>query len=165
VTEQLAGALERSGIPAIALKGPIMARELYGDSGLRVTSDIDLLVGRADFKRAVEILSDHGYVAESIVDWTDGLPLFEATLRSTEPWSPNVDLHWRLHWSHHGFSADALARSLPPGVGPPRARPTPPARSAVHDLRARSSAEPRGGAPRRAPSGWPTGADPCGRHS
>jgi Uncharacterised nucleotidyltransferase len=120
VTERLAAALERSGIPAIALKGPIMARELYGDPGLRVTSDIDLLVSRTDFTRAVEILSDQGYAAESIVNWTDGLPLFEATLQPTAPWSPIIDLHWRLHWSDDGFSADALARSVPPDGRTPR---------------------------------------------
>jgi len=120
MTERLAGALERSGIPAIALKGPIMARELYGDPGLRITSDIDLLVCRADFMRAVEILSDQGYSAESMVDWAGGLPLFEATLNPAEPWSPSVDLHWRLHWSDDGFSADALARSVPPEGRNPR---------------------------------------------
>jgi Uncharacterised nucleotidyltransferase len=120
MTERVAAALEGAGIPAIALKGPIMARALFGDPGLRVTSDIDLLVSPADFARAVQVLRGQGYVTEEIVDWQDGLPLFETTLTATEAWAPSIDLHWRLHWSDHGFSADALARSVPPDGRTPR---------------------------------------------
>jgi hypothetical protein len=120
MTERATSALEHAGVPAIALKGPIMARELYGDPGLRVSTDIDVLVRPADFTRAVEILGGEGYAADITFDWGNGLPLFETSLLASSAWSPSIDLHWRLHWHDHGFSADALARSLPPEGRTPR---------------------------------------------
>src|SRR5262245_21531123 len=36
--------LAQEGIPALPLKGPQLATILYGDSGLRMTNDVDVLV-------------------------------------------------------------------------------------------------------------------------
>ena len=120
VTERLTSALEQSGVPAVVLKGPNMARELYGDLGLRVTTDIDLLVRPSAFSTALEVLTANGYEAEPIDDWGDGLPLFEVTLRAATEWSPVVDLHWQLRWDDDGLSPAVLARSLPPDGQRPR---------------------------------------------
>jgi hypothetical protein len=120
MTEKLTSALERSGVPVVALKGPIMARELYGDPGLRVTTDIDLLVRPADFPGAIRLLSEEGYTAGVIDDWGDGLPLFEASMYPASTWSPGIDLHWRLHWHDEGFCEGAIRRSRPPDGQTPR---------------------------------------------
>jgi hypothetical protein len=53
----------RCGIPVISLKGPWLAQRLYGDPALRLYSDLDLLVRRADFIRAGEPLSALGFSA------------------------------------------------------------------------------------------------------
>jgi hypothetical protein len=51
----------RRGIPVISLKGPWLAQRLYGDTALRLYSDLDLLVRRADFARAETLLSGLGF--------------------------------------------------------------------------------------------------------
>jgi hypothetical protein len=53
----------RRGIPVISLKGPWLARRLYGDAALRLYSDLDLLVRRADFVRSEDLLSGLGFSA------------------------------------------------------------------------------------------------------
>ena len=67
----------RLGIPVISLKGPWLAQRLYGDSALRLYSDLDLLVRRADFVRAEELLSGLGFLPAAHRDdyartWTRG---------------------------------------------------------------------------------------------
>lgn len=52
------------GMAVVPLKGPILARHLYGDVALRRTScDLDLLVKRERFEEAERILEKAGYVA------------------------------------------------------------------------------------------------------
>jgi len=92
------------------LKGPFLARELYGDPGARVSNDIDLLVAPGDFDRAVGALESLGYAGTDGTVWHDGLPLFEASLRHPGE-GPPVDLHWRLHWYERTFSERALAEA------------------------------------------------------
>ena len=50
-------------IPAISLKGPWLAQRLYGNAALRLYSDLDLLVRRADFVRSGKLLSGLGFSA------------------------------------------------------------------------------------------------------
>jgi predicted O-linked N-acetylglucosamine transferase (SPINDLY family) len=57
ITETLA----RSGIDAIALKGPALALRAYGDLGLRVFRDLDFLVRDSEMSRTMAILLDLGY--------------------------------------------------------------------------------------------------------
>ena len=49
---RLLALLDEAGIPAIPLKGVALAEALYGDSGLRVCSDIDILVPAKNFADA-----------------------------------------------------------------------------------------------------------------
>jgi hypothetical protein len=44
VTEHLTATLEAQGIPALVLKGGVLAQALYGDPTLRAYDDIDVLV-------------------------------------------------------------------------------------------------------------------------
>ena len=54
-------ALERAGIPFMPLKGSV-TREMYPEAWMRTSSDVDILVRREDFERAVRYLSDElGY--------------------------------------------------------------------------------------------------------
>ncbi|MGZ6066495.1 MAG: nucleotidyltransferase domain-containing protein [Polyangiales bacterium] len=53
--------LARTGIEAIAYKGPALALEAYGDVALRSFSDLDLVVRPADFERARSVLVERGY--------------------------------------------------------------------------------------------------------
>lgn len=62
---QLRGVIEllaTSGIPALPLKGPILAAAVYGDVSLRgISCDLDLLVAHKDYDRARSLLMSAGY--------------------------------------------------------------------------------------------------------
>ena len=53
--------LERNGIPALSLKGPVLAVSLYGDVGLRQFGDLDILVPKKGVWKTKEFLISHGY--------------------------------------------------------------------------------------------------------
>jgi protein O-GlcNAc transferase len=55
------GALAESGIEAIPLRGPILAIQAFGDLGLRVCADLDLLVRDPDMGRTIATLRSIGY--------------------------------------------------------------------------------------------------------
>jgi hypothetical protein len=56
--------LKEAGIPAIPLKGVTLAESLYGDVGLRLCTDIDVLVPRRMVAQAFHLLVASGYRAE-----------------------------------------------------------------------------------------------------
>jgi hypothetical protein len=67
----------RRGVRVISLKGPWLAQRLYGDTALRLYSDLDLLVKKADFARSEEVLSGLGFSPAARRDdyartWTRG---------------------------------------------------------------------------------------------
>jgi Uncharacterised nucleotidyltransferase len=53
---------EVDGLPVVAYGGPVLAALAYGDTALRQTSNLEVLVGRADLGRAADILRGAGYV-------------------------------------------------------------------------------------------------------
>jgi len=67
--------LADAGIRSAALKGPLLGEAVYGDSGRRPSSDVDLLVPPEQLRAAVEVLRGLGYGAPG--DYVDGrgLPL------------------------------------------------------------------------------------------
>jgi Uncharacterised nucleotidyltransferase len=50
-------------IPALVVKGPVLAMQAYGDPTIRSYGDLDLLVCQADIGRATELLQATGYQA------------------------------------------------------------------------------------------------------
>ena len=117
VSSQLSGALERAGVAVVVLKGPMLARRLYGDPGMRVSLDLDFVVSPESFHDAVDVLAEQGYERPADPAWRDGLPLFEASLIPVKPWLPPIDLHWRLGWHDAGFSERVIERSVATGEG------------------------------------------------
>lgn len=56
--------LEKSGIFAVAYKGPSLAQQLYGDVALRefsTGSDLDIMIHERDLLKARDVLLDQGY--------------------------------------------------------------------------------------------------------
>lgn len=117
VTLLLTRTLDGAGIPVVALKGPHLAERLYGDAGMRISNDIDLLVAPEHFHTAAGVLGRLGYRSVRARRWVGDLPLFEGSLRASEDWKPPVDLHWRLHWYDEPFSRDFVLRSAPDTQG------------------------------------------------
>ena len=62
--------LEAHQIPALALKGPALARLCYQTLGMRVFQDIDLLVPTHCTERAIQLMLDRGY-RHWLPEWTE----------------------------------------------------------------------------------------------
>jgi hypothetical protein len=52
---------DRQQFPVVPFKGPILAQSLYGETGLRSFSDLDLLISSSDVERAKQALAEIGY--------------------------------------------------------------------------------------------------------
>lgn len=60
-TAHLLGVLEEQGIPAVPLKGAVLACQLYGNVVLRQTGDIDLFIPPHAIEDACRLLEECGY--------------------------------------------------------------------------------------------------------
>ena len=112
-TLRIATALEAAGVANVPLKGPLLARALHGDPGMRSSRDIDVLVARQDFARAVNALGPLGWRPEpdAVRD-----PVLHLCLLH-EAGLPDIELHWRVHWYEADFGARMLARAVPGADG------------------------------------------------
>jgi len=114
----LLGVLDDAGIPALALKGPMLARRHYSPPFLRRPSDdLDVGIRETDLERAGNALVRAGFTPAS--------PVWEAKARShslelSSPSGPGVDLHFRLSHGPYGIPIDeffsrAVTETLPGG--------------------------------------------------
>lgn len=114
--------LDTAGIRSLPLKGPLLARRLHGDEGLRATNDLDLLVDRPQIDAALAVLREFGYEAEPLDPdlRADGLPDLHYTLRHPAGRLTRIELHWRIAWYEDDFSRDLLERAdgAPPAPTP-----------------------------------------------
>ena len=60
VSDWCCGVLGAAGLRCATLKGPALAMQLFGDDVIRPSSDVDVLVARREFERAVEVLTTAG---------------------------------------------------------------------------------------------------------
>lgn len=106
-TLRIATALEAVGVPNVPLKGPLLARALHGDPGMRHSRDVDVLVDRGNLERAAAALLPLGWRPEhdSAAD-----PVLHVRLVHNET-LPDIELHWRMHWYETEFGAAALTRA------------------------------------------------------
>ncbi len=119
-------ALAHAGVPAIPLKGPMLAETLYGDPGLRECSDLDLLVPREAVPRAWAVLAAErwapaeAYLVESRdLNWLVESNIEYAFARSRGEFTSVLELHWDLawRWRRGGLAAERLwARARPAHV-------------------------------------------------
>jgi hypothetical protein len=105
-------AFSSAEIPVIALKGPILSSELYGDVGLRQSKDIDLEISLKDLSRARACLEGLGYTLES--SYFPMTPRQERHFLQQEAHIGLVDPQGscilELHWSHYGDAPGEAAR-------------------------------------------------------
>jgi len=103
---EIVGLLEDSGIPAVALKGPALAVQAYGDPALRACRDLDLLVPREYALEARSVLVSHGYVAFPKLSPTQERVFMRS---ECEFWfeSPGsqfpLEVHWDLREAAYAF--------------------------------------------------------------
>ena len=112
-TLRVATALEASGVPNVPLKGPLLARALHGDPGMRQSRDVDVLVERGKLEFAAGALGALGWRRE---DGPAADPILHVRLVHDDA-LPDIELHWRVHWYETEFGARALARAQPDPTG------------------------------------------------
>jgi hypothetical protein len=113
--------LEAAGIPALPLKGPFLAKRLYGDGGMRLVNDIDILVALEHTRKAAALIAEMGYVGDD-PPWIEGIPDLHYVMRDPNRHLPRIELHWRIHWYEQEFSRALLERSAPGSDGLREAR-------------------------------------------
>jgi hypothetical protein len=65
---RVTSALRGAAVEAISYKGPLVARDLYGDFSLRESADLDLIIRRNDFARVRDVLANAGYRSAQVLD-------------------------------------------------------------------------------------------------
>jgi hypothetical protein len=103
---------ERRKIPIIPYKGPVLAASVYGDLGLRMSGDLDLLIRVQDVPEAKEMLVLRGYKPTPWKTDTRLTPNQEAAFLRFEREYPfehcdsgiGVELQWGVTDRHFPFS-------------------------------------------------------------
>jgi hypothetical protein len=90
-----AAAIAPEAIPWITFKGPVAAQLLYARPELRTYRDLDLLIPRSDFSRAIDYLQRNGF---EVIDrnWTLIRRERRGQLHLTLAMGTVADLHWHL---------------------------------------------------------------------
>ncbi len=114
-----AGALVAAGLQVVFLKGIALAPLYYSELGLRMFTDVDVLVHPADVPRAVAVLAQHGVLPSTshprslrralagqvnLADqgYQHGLPFSKAD----QPDGFELDLHWSVMHTNVGPHSD-----------------------------------------------------------
>lgn len=91
--------LESEGLDVLVLKGPALAKQLYGDELLRDTRDIDILVAPECVSTAVTSLERRGYSCDVEINELRSkryLWRFRQTSLIAFGGALEIDLHWKL---------------------------------------------------------------------
>jgi hypothetical protein len=96
VAAEVGEAFRTAGVASILLRGPSIARHLYGEGELRPYGDVDLLVAPAVMAQAEQLLADHGFAHSAVLGQRpDDRPAWSRTWqRATD--GAEVDLHMTI---------------------------------------------------------------------
>jgi len=112
-----------AGIDALVLKGQVLSREAWGETGLRLSVDVDILVRHRDAEAFADVLRRAGYepaMSLTPAEW-------RRVLRTHPEWSfgreGTIDLHWALVSREAAFDLEveelfASARAIDVGAVP-----------------------------------------------
>ena len=101
---KLAELFNNEKIDVVPLKGPVLGVALYQDEGLKVSTDLDLLVRPSDALRAKRLVESIGYSLMTVPHWPTGKACLrnvndELSFRDPGHWL-KLDLHWSLLHSY-----------------------------------------------------------------
>jgi len=108
---RLAELFDENGIRHISIKGPILARDLFGSVTKRQSSDLDVWISPKDVERADSVMAEHGY--KRIMPNIDLSPkqrrhffrwCYNQVYRS--PKGVTIEIHWRLSFDRAGILLD-----------------------------------------------------------
>ncbi|BCG57444.1 nucleotidyltransferase domain-containing protein [Paenibacillus sp. URB8-2] len=96
---RLADKLADAGIPALFLKGPVLAQDLYGDISLRTSRDLDFIVPIGKLAEAEALLVRLGYVEEEEFETILGDWKWRQHHKTFHHPGNNIkaEVHWRLN--------------------------------------------------------------------
>ncbi|THF73673.1 nucleotidyltransferase domain-containing protein [Cohnella fermenti] len=99
-TIRLCRELESRGVRSLVLKGPALARHLYGDVSRRTSKDLDLLIPVSELEKAGQALRELGYVAER--DIPKGLGDWKWKIHHIAFRNPKLGIEAEIHWRLNG---------------------------------------------------------------
>ena len=102
---RIAHAFDAAALPFVLLKGAYLGQRFYGDPAGREFVDLDLLVRRADRRRAGAILDQMGFARRSRILGSEALTAFFVHGFDYAAAGVYVDLHWSLA-RHPSFRLD-----------------------------------------------------------
>jgi len=117
--ESVLGLLSAEGIPAIALKGPLLAQRYYTPPFLRKPSvDLDLAVTEQNLERACNVLLKEGYTLDAPISKAKDISHHVAL---SHPSRARLELHFRLSHQTSGIPVDqffgrTVSSHLPGGL-------------------------------------------------
>jgi hypothetical protein len=97
---RLTGSFQQAGIPVVVLKGPQLARMVYGREALKESLDLDiLLVQGADLEKAHVLLAGAGYTQSNLNAHRGKLSrkIFLIAKREVHYFNPSNKMHIDLH--------------------------------------------------------------------
>lgn len=101
--------LAEAGVETIVLKGPLLARQLYGDLAARVSGDVDLLVPESQLLRAARTLAEAGYLHHTPIS-AEALRRLRKSEHDIAFAHPEdqilVELHADIAQPHYGYRVD-----------------------------------------------------------
>ena len=114
--EILLNAFQKSGIPAVGLKGVFLIEHVYPDIGARTMNDIDLLVKKQDLPKCLEVMQELGYRTTTYFSLADENFDTKHVPPMERPGGALVELHWTLLEEDEPFTLEAepiWERTLP----------------------------------------------------
>ena len=103
--------LEKHGIEAISLKGPLLSQLYYGDYTLRQCKDLDILVRPDSLQLAYNVLTNSGYeFSETLWNSPKQETIYRETFYHYDLYhagrAVQLELHWRLNAT--GYDTEAI---------------------------------------------------------
>ncbi|QNF26178.1 nucleotidyltransferase domain-containing protein [Metabacillus elymi] len=96
--EQVSKLFDQNNLKLIHLKGPILAKELYGDVSLRTSSDLDVLVPISDLSKIDDLLIELGYEKDELVSVLNDWKWRHHHIAYFHPKKQiKLEVHWRLN--------------------------------------------------------------------
>ena len=100
---QIINLFHQNQIKCLPLKGPIIAKSFYGNLGLRVFSDLDLLVKKSDFEKAQQLLTENTYQPNK----SNNHRYYQQVQYYRSDISVCIDLHYEFAPKNHFTAVDS----------------------------------------------------------
>ena len=94
--EMICKVFNENHIRTLALKGPVLASDLYGDLSLRTSADLDILVPINELDKADQLSIGLGFVKED--DFQTVLNDWKWRIHHFTYFHPQNGVHCEIHW-------------------------------------------------------------------